>query len=189
MVNTFLIWKGGEISDFELRLSYRLSASANSGIQYRSIVLDASKWVVKGYQADLEGGPNYTGILYEEQSPRGIMALRGEKVAWRGADCSKKIIGSIGTAVDLQKYINNDDWNEFIIIAKGNRLQHFINGKQMVDVTDECETRLAKKGVLALQLHVGKPMTAEFKDIRIKDLSIKPHESGRRAEVTMHDAK
>src|ERR1051325_7055909 len=53
--NTFLIWTNGSVSDFELRCSFRLTAEndqgfSNSGIQYRSKVLDPAHWVVGGYQ-------------------------------------------------------------------------------------------------------------------------------------------
>ena len=85
--NTFLIWTNGTVADFELRCSFKLTPGddkgfANSGIQYRSKVLDPANWVVGGYQADMEAGPTYTGILYEERMTRGIMAARGEKVIW-----------------------------------------------------------------------------------------------------------
>src|SRR5256714_15056134 len=92
--NTFLIWTNGTVSDFEMRCSFKLAANndkgfANSGVQYRSKVLDPGNWVVGGYQADMEVGPIYTGILYEEPMNRGIMALSGQKVG-RGKNCKKK---------------------------------------------------------------------------------------------------
>jgi hypothetical protein len=37
-------------------------------------------------------------------------------------------------------------------------------------VTDDCEAKRAMSGVLALQLHAGPPMMAQFKNIRIKKL-------------------
>src|SRR5262249_40584974 len=57
-----------------------------------------------------------------------------------------------------------------VIIAKGNHLQHFINGKQTVDVTDDCEAKRAMSGVLALQLHRGPPMLVQYRNLRIKTL-------------------
>jgi hypothetical protein len=170
--NTFLIWTNGTTADFELRSSFRITANndkgfANSGIQYRSKILDQTNWVVGGYQADMEAGPTYTGILYEERMTRGIMATRGEKVVW-DKDCKKQVTGSLGKSEEIQAIIKKEDWNDYVIIAKGNHLQHFINGKPTVDVTDECEAKSAKSGVLALQLHAGQPMTVEFKNIRIK---------------------
>ncbi len=62
------------------------------------------------------------------------------------------------------------DWNDYVIIAKGNHLQQFVNGHQTIDVTDECEAKRAMSGVLALQLHAGPPMMAQFRNIRIKVL-------------------
>jgi len=173
--NTFLIWTNGQVSDFELRCSFRITANndkgfANSGVQYRSKILDPANWVVGGYQADMEAGRTYTGILYEERMTRGIMAARGEKVNW-DKDCKKQVVGSLGTSEELQAAIKQGDWNEYVIIAKGNHFQHFVNGKQTVDVTDDCEEKRAMKGVLALQLHAGQPMTVEFKNLRLRELS------------------
>jgi hypothetical protein len=171
--NTFLIWTNGTVGDFELRCSFRLVPGdshgfANSGIQYRSRVVDPSYWVVGGYQADMEAGPNYTGILYEERF-RGIMALRGEKVVW-DKDCKKQVIGSVGQAADIEASLKKGEWNDYVIIARGNHLQQFVNGKQTVDVTDDCEGKRALTGILALQLHAGAPMMAQFKNLRLKKL-------------------
>lgn len=168
--NTFLIWTNSDIADFELHFSYKISTSSgNSGVQYRSKVLDTNNWVVGGYQADFEAGTTYSGILYEEKMSRGIMAGRGEKVVWT-KDCKKEVTGSVGSSDEIQAAIKKEDWNDYVVIAKGNHLQHFINGKPTVDVTDDCESKRAMSGVLALQLHAGPPMTVQFKDIRIKTL-------------------
>ena len=173
--NTFLIWTNGEVGDFELRCAFRITANndkgfANSGIQYRSKVLDPAGWVVGGYQADMEAGPTYTGILYEEKMTRQIMAARGEKVTW-DAGCTKKVTGSLGTSEEILAAIKKNDWNDYVIVAQGNHLQHFINGKQTVDVTDDCVEKRAMRGVLALQLHQGQPMKVEFRDLRLKVMS------------------
>lgn len=175
--NTFLIWTNDMTADFELRLEYKITANnsqgfANSGVQYRSQVLNVTNWSVGGYQADLEAGPNYSGILYDERGVagnRGIMAGRGEKVVW-DAPGKKQIADSVGNSTDIQAAIKPGDWNEYVIIAKGNHLQHFINGKLTVDVTDECADKALKSGVLALQLHVGPPMAVQFRAIRLKKL-------------------
>ena len=172
--NTFLIWTNGTPGDFELRCSFKLvpgddKGFANSGVQYRSRVFDPANWVVGGYQADMEAGPNYTGILYEERL-RGIMAQRGEKVVWTEDD-KKQVVGSVGDAKDIEASLKKGDWNTYVIIAKGNHLQQFINGKQTVDVTDDCSAKRAMSGLIALQLHAGPPMMAQFKDLRIKTLT------------------
>ena len=172
--NTFLIWTNGTVADFELRCSYRIipgddKGFGNSGIQYRSKVFDASKWIAGGYQADLEAGKTYSGILYEERMSRGIMAERGEKVVWT-KDCKKEVTGKTGDSDEIQAAIKPADWNEYVIIAKGNHLQHYINGKLTVDVTDDCESKRVASGILALQLHAGPPMKVQFKNLVLKKL-------------------
>lgn len=169
--NTFLVYTNAPVSDFELRLSYKM-VGGNSGIQYRSKVLRNGKFgpIVGGYQADFEAGKTYSGILYEEQG-RGILAQRGQKtVIKEGSGGKPEVVGSVGDTKEIQSKIKNEDWNEYVVIAKGNHLQHFINGVQTVDVVDEQASKAAKSGVLALQIHVGPPMTVQFKDIRIKNL-------------------
>jgi uncharacterized protein (TIGR03067 family) len=178
--NTFLIWKAGEVDDFELRLSYKLTADggkgfANSGVQYRSKIVDPSYFVVGGYQGDMEVGKSFSGILYEERG-RGILAQRGQKVVITASPNDPNrpkidVVGTLGDSAEIQSRIKPEDWNEYVIIAKGNHLQHFINGLPTVDVTDEQTSKAAKSGILALQLHAGDPMTARFKNIRIKSLS------------------
>ena len=169
--NTFLIYTNGEVADFELRFSYRIEGG-NSGVQYRSKVTNPDNWVVGGYQGDFEAGKKYSGILYDEAGVaggRGIMAERGELVMW-GEDCKKKVVGSLGKPDEIQGKIKDGDWNDYVIIARGNQLMHQINGAKTVEVTDNCEAKRLKKGVLALQLHAGPPMTVQFKNIRIKEI-------------------
>jgi hypothetical protein len=174
--NTFLVYTNKEFSDFELRLSYKI-IGGNSGVQYRSKYIQDGKFgpIVGGYQADIEAGKTYTGILYEERG-RGILAARGEKVLIKTdpANPSKFIkekTGTLGSSEEIQAKIKNEDWNDYVIISKGNRLQQFINGVQTIEVVDEDAPRAAKSGIIALQLHVGPPMTVQFKNIRIKPLN------------------
>lgn len=170
--NTFLVYTNGNFADFELRLSYRIMAG-NSGVQYRSRALEPGDCgpIITGYQADIEAGKNHTAILYEEKG-RGILAKRGQKVVIPEAEGKPKpeVVGSLGDAAELQTKIKDKDWNDYVITAKGNHLQHFINGAQMVDIVDNQASKAAKDGLLALQVHVGPPMTVEFRDIRIKPL-------------------
>ena len=174
--NTFLIWDG-EVGDFELTFKYKITDKdgagvgfGNSGVQYRSKVVDEKGFVVAGYQADFEIGKTYSGILYEEKG-RGILAKRGEKVVVHQGEDPKKpkleVTGSLGDTNEIQAGIKQADWNEYRVVAKGNHLQHFINGKPTIDVTDETAEG-AKKGVLALQIHQGAPFMVQFKDLILK---------------------
>jgi hypothetical protein len=166
--NTFLVWEG-EVADFELTFQYKI-VGGNSGVQYRSKLVDAQGFVIAGYQGDFEAGKTYSGILYEEKG-RGILAKRGEKVVIKeGADAKKpkiEVVGTLGKTEDIQAKIKAEAWNEYRIVAKGGHLQHFINGVQTVDVTDETAVG-AKQGLLALQLHAGPPMVVQFKDLVLK---------------------
>jgi len=168
--NTFLVWQGGEIGDFEFTFKYKI-VGGNSGVQYRSKVVDEKAFVVSGYQADFEAGKTYSGILYEEKG-RGILAQRGQKTVIKDGDKPGKakveVTGEVGKSAEIQAKIKAEDWNEYRIVAQGGHLQHFINGVQTVDVTDQTAVG-AKKGILALQLHAGPAMVVQFKDLVLKE--------------------
>lgn len=171
--NTFIIWQDGTTKDFELRLSFRCNATNNSGIQYRSEHITEgnvrNKWVVRGYQHEIRNEnklPNVSGFIYDEGGKRGRICLVGEKATW-GED-GKKVAGSLIDAESYEKLFNLDDWNDVVIIAKGNHIQHYTNGRLVLDFTDNAPDLALSDGILALQLHAGKPMWVEFKDIRIK---------------------
>jgi hypothetical protein len=165
--NTFLVWQGGKPADFVIRLKYKMEGG-NSGVQYRSKVLDPEKYIVGGYQADIDSKGVHTGINYEEKG-RGILAERGQRVEI-GADGKKQPVGTLGDKGELLTKISNDGWNDYEITARGNHLTHVINGAVMSEVIDNQPSKAATSGVIALQLHVGPPMTIQFKDIRLKEI-------------------
>lgn len=183
--NTFLIWQDGEVGDFELTCKFKLvdlngeaKGFGNSGIQYRSKVVKPEYFVVAGYQADMDCGNTYTGMLYEEKG-RGIICKPGEQVTVSAAekkagdpkskDFKIEMTGSSGKGDEIKSAIKAADWNEYKILAKGNHLQHFVNGKKTADIIDEDAAHAAKSGVLALQLHKGPTgMTVQFKDMVLK---------------------
>jgi hypothetical protein len=172
--NTFLIWKDGTVKDFDLRLSFRMNAANNSGIQYRSRHITEGKvsnaWVVRGYQHELRNEkkfPNTSSFIYDEGGKRGRMCQVGERAVWT-ADGKKEVKETFVTQEGFDKLMRVDDWNDVVIIAKGKNVKHYLNGQLVVDFTDE-EPKLAlSEGILALQLHAGAPMWVEFKNIRLK---------------------
>lgn len=175
--NTFLIWKDGVLKDFDLRITFRCNATNNSGIQYRSkhIVDDKvrNKWVVRGYQHELRNElkfPNTSSFIYDEGGKRGRICLVGEVVNWE-ADGKKVVKSGLMTEEEFGKTFKLDDWNDVAIIARGKRIQHYLNGKLILDFTDNHPEWALTEGVLALQLHAGKPMWAEFKNIRLGALN------------------
>jgi len=172
--NTFLIWKDGKTKDFELRLSFRVSDANNSGIQYRSQPLTGrkgNKWVVKGYQHEIRNSdklPSVAGFIYDEKGKRGRMCMVGEEAVW--TEEGKKVTGKLIDAEGFAELFKVDDWNDVVIIGKGDNIRHYMNGRLIVDCTDKHPELALSEGVLALQLHAGTPMWVEFKDVRIKDL-------------------
>src|SRR5476651_1632721 len=140
-VNTFLIWKGGHPADFEIKVSYRISDKGNSGVNYRSVRVDSLPYALKGYQADIDGKekyglhyPRYSGQNYEERG-RQFLALRGQRTVI-DANGKTRVTDSLGTKEELLKSINYDGWKDLNIIAKGNNLKRYINGKLRSEVTD-----------------------------------------------------
>ncbi len=163
-----LIWRGGELGDFELTAEYKI-VGGNSGIQYRSFEVPNNKWVVGGYQADIDSGDTFSGINYGERF-RGILANRGQKTLVKIADNGKvkvDVIETLGDTKEIQSKIKKEDWNEYQITAKGFTFEHRINGVVTSICTDEDPARRAN-GILALQLHAGPPMKVQFRNIRIK---------------------
>ena len=179
MGNTFLLWKEGVLKDFDLRLSFRCNATNNSGIQYRSkhITDDKvrNKWVVRGYQHELRNEikfPNTSSFIYDEGGQRGRICLVGEVATWE-ADGKKLLKSDLIDQAGFEKLFKLDDWNDVVIIARGNQIVHYLNGRLILDFTDNDPARALKEGILALQLHAGQPMFAEFKNIRLKDIGAK----------------
>lgn len=170
--NTFIIKKDLIVRDFELKVDYRVSERGNSGISYRNVP-DTVPFALKGYQADIDGRNFYSGQNYEERG-RQFLALRGQTVVIDANHTSptSEMVRAADLANDsLSRYIKANDWNEYHIIAKGNRLQHYINGVLMSDVTDNDVENRRMSGVLGVQVHVGPPMKIEYKNFKIKTIN------------------
>lgn len=159
--NTFLVWQGGEPGDFVFKTKVRFEGN-NSGVQYRSELIDPTNFVAKGYQADLHKSPKYFGMLYAEKW-RGIVAQRFQKVVV-GEDAKPVVVGMVG---DKDQKLVDTQWNELTIVAVGNRQIHQVNGVTTMDLTDN-HPEAKRSGIIALQLHAGNSMKVEFKDIRLR---------------------
>ena len=178
---TFLVWQGGNVTDFELRYKFKFAAvdgkvEGNSGVQFRSKVLDPKKdpYRVGGYQADCDAGNGYTGIIYDEAGVaggRGIMSKRGEKTVYTAdGDPKKPQTEKLAMSdAELKKSIKTGDWNDVVLTVKGNHITYQINGNTTTELIDD-SPKAVKEGVLALQLHAGFTMDIQFKDIRMKKL-------------------
>jgi hypothetical protein len=144
--NEFLCTKKS-YGDFELRLKFKLlGKGANGGVQLRSRRAPNNN-EVSGYQADMADG--YWGCLYDES--------RRNKVLAGPPKAEQSKVARIG------------QWNDYVIRCEGRRIRLWVNGRQTVDYT-EPDASLPQTGILAVQIHVGPPCEAWYKDIRIKEL-------------------
>jgi hypothetical protein len=178
--NTFLIWRGGEPRDFELKLQFRIN-STNSGVQIRSALVPQGtkdgeravegKWVLKGYQADIDFNNQWTGQFFEERG-RGFLALRGQAVyVPEGGVANARVIGNLQQTPDeLKALIKVNDWNQLHLIARGNTLMQVMNGAMSSLVVDDDSKGRALGGLIGFQMHVGPPMRVEFRNVWLKRL-------------------
>ncbi|WP_313189524.1 DUF1080 domain-containing protein [Sphingobacterium sp.] len=179
--NSFLIWRKGMVSDFELKVVFKVSSEGNSGINYRSEEVEGLDYALKGYQADIDGKLQYMGMNYEERI-RTTIAKPGDQVKLSASQGSLQdnisnnvwlpttVVNSEPDLEKLKTLVKKNDWNEMRILAKGNVLEHYVNGKLFSSVTDEDEKYLKKEGLLGVQVHVGPPMKIEYKTILLKRL-------------------
>jgi hypothetical protein len=170
--NIFCIWKGGQPANFALRLQYRMTGTndGNSGIQYRSIERpDVAKWVMQGYQADIDLHQVFTGQIYEERG-RGFEALRGQ-FTYIGEGKKPALVGSLADSAQLKGFIKDNDWNDLEIIARGNILIQLINGHVMSQLIDDDTAGRKMQGEIGIQLHrlPNAAMKMEVRNIRIKN--------------------
>ena len=172
--NTFLIWKGAATDfDFTCKIKFTTTPDnnfGNSGIQFRSVVLDPAKWIVGGLQADLATQPNIYGTLYDEKGI-GRCAQLGQKLVMQNANAAIKVesTGSLGNKDEMLAAIKPMAWSDFRIVAKGPLIQIFVNGVQTLEVSND-STNGPNGTTLALQLHQGAPMMIQFKDLLLKPL-------------------
>jgi hypothetical protein len=138
--NEFLV-TGKPYRNFVLKAMVKIR-NGNSGIQFRSKRSDDG--AVSGPQADVADG--YWGLLYEERG-RGILERYPEDKA--------------------NALVHKDDWNAFVITAKGKHVTIDINGTRVIDRRDE---KFDDEGIIALQVHVGPPMEVRYKDVEIAEL-------------------
>ena len=162
--NQFLIWRGGTLKNFELRVKVKVIGDNNSGVQYRSKELpENGPWSIGGYQCDVHPAAPNNAMVYHERG-RGIVAQNGQTVVV-DPQAKKWLTGDRDpVAVDIA------EWNEYTIVAKGNHLVHQINGQLAMELHDFDEAGRALEGLLAFQVHRGPAMTVQIKDVRLKVL-------------------
>jgi hypothetical protein len=175
--NSFIIWRGGTVKNFEMRVQVKITKNGNSGLQYRSAPLpDVGPDVLTGYQCDVVQNRNdYNGMLYEERGRR-IISHTGEKVV---VDTNGQpwVVGSVPGVKEFAA----DEWHDYRVLVVGNHHQHWIDGVLTTDVVDHDEIGRRLEGLVGVQVHVGPPMKVQYRNWRIKHLPdaklIKPEQT------------
>lgn len=165
--NQFLVWQGGDVGDFELKLKFRVTGNGcNSGVQFRSLIRPDGLAV--GYQADIyQSGPYLGGVCDELHTRNGpeLLAANGSRTV---IDASGK---RTATALEGKATMRPaGEWNDYHIIARGHHIVLKINGQVSSELTDLEAKHFDLSGSLGLQLRSGEPMKVQFKDIYLREL-------------------
>ncbi|HRQ90460.1 MAG TPA: DUF1080 domain-containing protein [Bacteroidia bacterium] len=166
--NSFLLSEA-EYGDFELEFDVKVHDSLNSGVQIRSREKTEADLASSGNdgkpatdlhrffgpQVEIEASPGQAGCIYGEATGRGWLSPepKDEKYA--------------------HSHMKNGEWNHFRIVAKGARIQTFINGEAVADLTDEAIYETHPKGHIGLQVHGIKSGTGPY-DVAWRNLRIRP---------------
>lgn len=173
-VNNFLIWRGGKVKDFELKFDFKINGT-NSGMQYRSIELpEVGKWILKGYQADLDFTNLFTGNVHEERGRTGhvVLARRGEVTRVVDGPAFKSV-AKIADPVMLRGVVNTNGWNSYHIIARGPIMIHIINNQVMSISIDEDSKNFVPEGLIGFQMHTGPSFIVQYRNILYKKIESK----------------
>jgi hypothetical protein len=166
--NQFVVWQGGDVADFELRLKFRAKGNGcNSGVQFRSVIRPDGLAV--GYQADIyKDGAYLGGVCDELHSRKGpeLLTENGKKTVIDSA--GKRTTTNLGKTAVMRP---EGEWNEYHIIAQGHTMKLSINGEVCSELIDEEKEHFDLKGILGLQLRSGEPMTVQFKEIELREIT------------------
>ncbi len=182
----YIVWQGGEVGDFDLRMEMKGTGNINSGIQYRSWITTGAepaarapqpcpggqtpapqptrasqaKWEMAGYQFDFDNGNRYPGQLYEQSTGRGIITWKGEVVE-AGSGGTKQLLATLGDKATVDSWFKKDDWNTEEIIAQGNVLTHLLNGHLISETIDRDKTIGKASGKIGIEVESTGEMFAK----------------------------
>jgi hypothetical protein len=151
--NSYLVYRDLVARDFTLTFEIKVEGDGGSGLQYRSrtglpwlATIPAAvtanvgpvnlNWMMTGPQADFWPSRVYTGQFYSENTPMRILAWRGQVVEGFGAR-SKTLVGTIGDRAALGSVVKANDWNQYVVIARGGTFVHIVNGQLMAVMIDD----------------------------------------------------
>lgn len=168
--NSYIAYRDLVARDFTLKFEIKVEGSGGSGLQYRSktgvpwlsnipdnVTANVGPvnlaWMMTGPQADFwPASKDWSGQFYSENTPMRILAWRGQVV--EGAGLSRKqLMGVIGDREALGRLVKQNDWNEYIVIARGGTLIQIVNGQLMaVMVDDDPESSNNQPGLFGIEI-------------------------------------
>jgi hypothetical protein len=164
--NQFIVWRGGEVADFELTFQFRVFGDkANSGMQLRSEVREHG--LVWGYQADIARPGAFLGGVFDEYGPRGSLAARGQSVFIDGA--GHRTVTPFADPAKLLAGIDLAQWHTYQVVARGPKITLAIDGQRTAELDDHERGRARARGVLAMPV-IPQPMKVQFRAIRLRAL-------------------
>jgi hypothetical protein len=163
--NTYLVYRGTEAKDFDLKFEIKIDGNGGSGMQYRSksgipwlapvapnlqpVNLD---WMLTGPQADFWPSRIYSGQFYSENTPMRIIAWRGQVVEGAGVE-NRRLMGTIADRKALGDFEKKNDWNQYTVIARGGTFMHIMNGQLMsVLIDDDPSSSNNQSGLIGIEI-------------------------------------
>ena len=213
----YLVWQGGEPSDFMLKFESKGTGNVNGGVQFRSYMTadnnvtlkypgrggggalvntaaargpggpgapggaargagrgpggagrgpgrgpqcaspgtpptaaERAKWDMAGPQFDFDANNRYPGQYYEQSSSRGIAAAPGAIVL---ADPGvRRVLATVADKATLDSWFKKEDYNQFLLVAKGNVTTMFMNGHLISEFIDNDPAYFRPSGKLGLEV-------------------------------------
>jgi len=177
----YLVWQGGEVTNFELKFEMKGTGAINGGMQYRSWIqpppppavsaprttagtcpsgaprgtppdaASEAQWNIAGPQYDFDAGNTVPGQFYEQATGRARIAWRGQVVRTETGK-NPRLVALLGDKDTIDSWFKPNDWNEAHIIALGNSMSHILNGHLMSALFDEDATKFHAGGHIGIEV-------------------------------------
>jgi hypothetical protein len=129
--------------NFDLSLEFKQESNGNSGVFFRSTIEGVK---ISGWQCEVAPKGNDTGGIYESYGRGWLKQIEDEN----------------------ENILRPGEWNKMRIRVTGDRVQTWLNGKSMVDLSDE---KIGKgNGSIALQIHDGGGIKVKWRKLVIEEL-------------------
>ena len=163
--NTFLTTK--TYGDFELQFDVKCDPALNSGVQIRSHAYEKATPQESNPKRIREAGEVYGYQCEIRQNANGEHGCSGN--FWDEGRRTKWLDESVD-AKEKQSVYKPGKWNQFRIVAQGNRIRSWVNGVAVADFTDDRDSA----GFIGLQVHKIKkgtgPFSVSWKNVRVREL-------------------